>query len=129
MGIKVRWDNSEHTIIRWDFEGRWTDDDFYRAVQATGALAGSVSHVVYGLGIVGGIGPANLLDVLQAVASKWPDNIRRLILVGKAGTMKHAFSLLSRVAGKMPKVEFFDKLDDAYERITLLYLKEVYVGS
>jgi hypothetical protein len=29
MGIEIRWDNDEKTIIRETYNGRWTWDDFY----------------------------------------------------------------------------------------------------
>jgi hypothetical protein len=31
--IRVEFDNPERTIIRWDFRGRWTWDDWYISVQ------------------------------------------------------------------------------------------------
>jgi hypothetical protein len=30
MGIEVYWDDEAKTILRYDFEGRWTWDEFYK---------------------------------------------------------------------------------------------------
>ena len=42
QGIRVEFDNPEQTIIRWDFRGRWTWDDWYVSVQRVMALRESV---------------------------------------------------------------------------------------
>ena len=47
MGIQVRWDNSEQTIIYCDFNEEWTLDDFHTMIDEIYALARSVSHQVY----------------------------------------------------------------------------------
>jgi hypothetical protein len=38
QGIKVEFDNPEQTIIRWDFRGRWTWDDWDISVRRVMAL-------------------------------------------------------------------------------------------
>jgi hypothetical protein len=38
QGMRVEFDNPERTVIRWDFRGRWTWDDWYVNVQQVLAL-------------------------------------------------------------------------------------------
>ena len=44
MGIQIEWDNTEKTVVRWDFQGRWTLDDMRAAVDQSTALRRSVPH-------------------------------------------------------------------------------------
>lgn len=46
MPIKVSWDNEAKTIVRYDFSGPWTWEEFHRAVDAIHALVKSVPHTV-----------------------------------------------------------------------------------
>ncbi len=46
MAIQVNWENDEKTVLLNIYEGAWTMDDFYLAVQQTNALLDSVSHRV-----------------------------------------------------------------------------------
>jgi hypothetical protein len=46
MAIKVTWVNSEKTIAQYNFEGRWTWDDLYHAVQEIKTMLDSVPHQV-----------------------------------------------------------------------------------
>jgi hypothetical protein len=46
MGISVQWDNDEQTIIQYVFEGRWTWNDLYAALDQVQTMAASVDHQV-----------------------------------------------------------------------------------
>ena len=46
MGITVQWDNDEKTVIRQTFNGRWTWDDLYAALDYVAKLTDSVPHRV-----------------------------------------------------------------------------------
>ena len=46
MSIQVSWDNSEHSIIRYDFPPRWTVDDFFAALHEDDVMLASVEHDV-----------------------------------------------------------------------------------
>ncbi len=129
MAVKVHWDNNEHTIIRWEMTGRWTNDELFGALQDASTLARSVDHKVYALCINQGVTPSDLLDIGARLAPHWPDNLSRLLFVGAGGALRNAFSIFGRAYQSMPRVEFLDSLHEAYERITLLVLKEVYIDS
>lgn len=46
MGIYIRWDNDTHTIIRYDFVGRWTWRSLMRANERAFHMMSSVEHEV-----------------------------------------------------------------------------------
>jgi hypothetical protein len=44
MAITVNWDDEAKTIIRTTFEGRWTLEEFWQAVQAQYALMDEINY-------------------------------------------------------------------------------------
>jgi hypothetical protein len=44
MGISVEWDNSEKTIVRFDYSGKWTWDEFYTYVKQANELMDTVDY-------------------------------------------------------------------------------------
>jgi len=129
MAITVRWDNEEKTIIRWDFSGRWTAEDLYEAHARTMALAQAVDHTVYGLGVVQGPSPVNFSTVNEQLMGRWPVNMQRFVFVGASGLMEATFSLMARTSSRVPRMVFVETRAEAYEIITQLHLKEIYVSS
>lgn len=46
MSISVKWDNDEQTIIQYVFDGRWSWNDLYTALDKVKEMSGSVDHRV-----------------------------------------------------------------------------------
>ncbi len=46
MGVNAIWDNAEKTILRQDFDGKWTWDEYFAASKRTQEMMGSVQHIV-----------------------------------------------------------------------------------
>ena len=46
MGVTVHWDNDHQTVIRYDFTGHWTWDDFQAAIHTAVALRQSADTTV-----------------------------------------------------------------------------------
>jgi hypothetical protein len=46
MGIRVNWDNDEQTIILCAFDGRWSWNDLYTALDTVQEMSDSVDHRV-----------------------------------------------------------------------------------
>lgn len=129
MGIRIQWDNPEKTIIRWEFEGRWTSEQFQEALKFATTLAQEVNHTVYGLGIMHGRVSANVLMIGQRVFNRWPANMGQFVFVGASGLLESTFSILRKVDKDAPQVIFVNSHAEAYEIITQLHLKEVYAKS
>lgn len=129
MGVSVHWDNSDQTIIRWDFAGRWTSEEFSQALADAFYLARTVHHTVYGLGIIDGNPPGTPVNMNTRLVEQWPTNLGNIFFVGAHGALKNAFSTLSRVFPHLPKAVFTDTPEAAYERISQLHLIEEYARS
>jgi hypothetical protein len=46
MPIITQWDNDEKTIVRHDFQGRWTWEEFFEAERRANELVATVTHRV-----------------------------------------------------------------------------------
>jgi len=46
MGVKVQWDNTEKTIVRYIYEGRWTWDEFYAVQDELARMLETVNYKV-----------------------------------------------------------------------------------
>ncbi len=46
MPIPIRWEDPEQTIVRYDFEGHWTWDEYFAAMNQIYQMFGSVEHRV-----------------------------------------------------------------------------------
>ncbi len=44
MKITVVWDNTEQTLIRFDFNGRWSFDDFFEATRTAHGMIEARTH-------------------------------------------------------------------------------------
>ncbi len=128
MAITVRWDNEEKTIVRWNFSGRWTAEDLYGAHARTLALAKSVDHTVYGLGAVHSPSPLPFSTINEQLMARWPANMHHFVFVRAGGLVESMFSLLSRTSPHVPRMIFVNTCAEAYEIITQLHLKEIYVS-
>lgn len=47
MAVTVQWDNDSKTILRYDFAGQWTWDEFITAYGQSKILLSSVPHTVH----------------------------------------------------------------------------------
>lgn len=72
MSIQVVWDNEEKTIIRHDFVGPWTWDEFWELTRATRCMLASVPHRVDIL--------SNMRDTMMPRGKGMMANMRRATL-------------------------------------------------
>ena len=83
MPIRVYWEDADQTIVRYDFEGRWTWDELYAAYYEAIAMEHSVAQRV---DIIldmrtSGIIPANALLHMKNFSEKQPPNVGISIFV------------------------------------------------
>lgn len=84
MGIDVLWDDSERTILRYDFEPEWTWVEFWEAIDESNAMMLSVPYTVdfignFSNGKLPSIGSFRILKRSREVS---PDNLGLIVLVG-----------------------------------------------
>jgi hypothetical protein len=46
MGITVAWQDAEKTALRWTFEGKWTWEEYYKALDQNNALLDAIDNKV-----------------------------------------------------------------------------------
>jgi len=99
MGITVVWDNPEHTILRYIYDGPWGMDNFYPALQESHTMMDTVD---YRVGIIIDVQKSKLVPngVLshgtKVTTSKHP-NQGKSIVVGASGLVRSLFDVYKKV--------------------------------
>lgn len=120
MSVQVFWDNPEKTVVRYDFEGRWTWDEFYPAYKQAIEMELSVAHrvdVIVNLEQAR-LFPDNMLSHLKVISDKQPPNIGVSVLVTRNGFVHSMYNVGVKFYGKIR--HYFrtaDTLQEAYEII------------
>ncbi|MCI0397692.1 MAG: hypothetical protein L0332_03810 [Chloroflexi bacterium] len=119
MGITLKWDNEEKSIIYACFEPGWTWNDFYEMNQQFVALSTTVSHPVVFIANVTEAGlPKSFISQLPqiaAVSEKRPENLAYTVVVGARGLLDEVARIFSRVYRQAArKVIFVPTLEEAY---------------
>lgn len=84
MGIAVQWDNTEHSVIRWDFENDWSWDDLADTARVSSAMIASADDgVSVILNTTGSRAPSGKITAYHRSAFNYtPENVRALVAVG-----------------------------------------------
>jgi len=83
MGIQINWYNAEQTILKYEFEGKWTWHDLDEAVQKVNEMLASVPHPVHILiQFHGGLIPNGALSQMRIKNSKPEANWGGGVFVG-----------------------------------------------
>lgn len=87
MPINIVWDNTEKTTMRYDFEGGWTWEEFYPAMQQGVEMRQEVTHTV---NIIVNLEkslriPNNVLTHLKRLATNDRGNRGMIVLAGGGG--------------------------------------------
>lgn len=106
MGVQVQWDNPEKTIIRYDFSGRWTWDEFYVAYdKAKVMLSGTTQKVHFIMNSTDDISrkytPPNALTHMMSIGRKSVPNAGKVIRVGGSQFTRVLFQMVSKVNPKL----------------------------
>lgn len=84
MGIVVNWDDSDQTIIRWDFGETWLWEDFHNAFSQSLDLSNAVSHrvdVIPYLKMTRSV-PPNALAQFNRIQRQMPANTHLIVITG-----------------------------------------------
>jgi hypothetical protein len=119
MPVTTRWDNPEKTVIRMDFVGKWTWDEFYAANDQLMHLFASVPHTVDIL-IDNTRNEVLLPEGTMARARKVfgdaPPNRGFMIIARVNALVRMFFPLYQKIYGAqtgMPEIIFVATLDEA----------------
>lgn len=120
MSVSAWWDNDEQTIVRYDFEGHWTWEEFYPVYEQAIAMERGVPHrvdVILNMLKSQNI-PISILTHARSIARKQPGNLGISVIV----TTNAAILSLYRAGIKIDSgiAHYFaatTTLDDAYRII------------
>ncbi len=119
MAVHIQWDNSEKTVLRYDFEGRWTWQEFMAIFPQAKTMASTVQHTVHSIvnplddKSRGYLPPNTLAQVVQLYRGA-PPNIGATVIVGGS----EFFRTLNRLSRRFyPRIaeryQFADTLEEA----------------
>jgi hypothetical protein len=123
MTIRVQWDNTEKTIVRWDFDGSWEWNEYFVAQYESNCLLDSVDYLVDIIGNVqkSHLLPANALSVYRNSLKNVSPNIGIIVLVGSSSfirQMVNIFMKVFRFKGPGTDFRFAATEADAHQMIT-----------
>ena len=120
MGIRLEWDNEEKTVLCHVYEGNWTVDDFYLAVDESRKLLLGVDHPV-DLIIdmrTGGDPPSGVLSAYQYADRQVPDNQRLIVMVNPGAVMQAFNRIVGNIAPRASENRYLvDSMEEARELI------------
>lgn len=84
MSVHVTWDNNDHTVLRYDFDGDWQWEEFQTAFRRAREMLETVGHIVDVIADfrTSSSVPTETLARLAYVGSSSPINLGNTILVG-----------------------------------------------
>jgi hypothetical protein len=122
MPVHITWDEGLSDVIRYDFEGRWTWNEFEQAYSEAVRLFGTVDHpvdVIVNL-LPSTALPRGILDVVKRVADNAPPHHGMTVYVGQRDILQvfaRAFERIYPNAAARYPLAFCATLDEARARL------------
>ena len=116
MPISIEWDDDEHTIIRWTFEGAWTWHEF---VEVQVEFRKLLDDITYRVNVIADMQnahtlPANSLTTFKQIDSNIHPNRDRVVVVGANAFVRTMAATFDRVfPSKTPDFLFADSIEEA----------------
>jgi hypothetical protein len=119
MGIKASWDNEDHTILRFNYEGSWTWDDLHNALSQGHAMMRTETHTVDVLIDVSQsrLIPSGALARGKHIDDIKPDNHGMTAVVGANTFMQGLYDLFRKIYRKNLNVVYVPTLEEARAKI------------
>lgn len=120
MPIQLYWEDTEKTIVRYDFQGAWAWDDLYAVYYQAIEMETSVPHRV---DIIldmrsGSRIPANALLHIKNLSEKQPPNVGLSIFVTSNAFVTSMYNMAIKVHRKIAfYFRLVNTLDDAHAMI------------
>lgn len=121
MSVQIVWDNSEKTIIRFIFEGKWTWEEFYPAHYKAIDM---VKSVPYRVNVIvdmrkGVSTPANVLMHIKNISDKQPPNVGLSVIVTTSSFIHSLYQIGVKFYHKIGYYfSVADNLEAAYVKIS-----------
>lgn len=122
MVVRASWDDKAEHVIRYDFEGRWTWEEFEQAYGEAARLFGSVDtevDVIVNL-LSSTALQRGVLGVIKRVADEAPPNHGVTVFVGERDILQafaRAFERIYPLSARRYRLDFCASLDEARARL------------
>jgi hypothetical protein len=121
MAVQVCWDDDQKTIVRYDFDARWTWDDFYEAYYQAIDMQASVTHrvdAIFDMQQTRRL-PDNALLHLRNLSEKQPANMGYTVIVSSNSFILSLYTLAIQNHAKIAHYfRLVHKLEQAYSLIS-----------
>jgi len=126
MAVRVYWEDELQTIVRYDFEGKWTWEELYPVYDQAIAMETSAPHRVdiildmrRSLGV-----PSNALSHLKNISDKQPANVGASIFVTESKFLLALYNVGCKFYYKIPHYfQVVPTIEAAHEMIAKLRME------
>src|SRR5689334_11655228 len=90
MPIQVEWVNDDKTLIRWNFQGRWTAKELHETIKTSNEWINGQNHTVNhitDLSQTDGV-PPNIIYEARSAMRSMPRNLGQVVMIGKGGIVE-----------------------------------------
>lgn len=99
MGIAVVWDDDEKTIIRWDFDEKWTWDEFHEAFRISLEMS---ENITYRVDVIPNATksphmPIGALAEFKRLDSQLPDIVKLIVVAGTSAFTRSMIELFGKI--------------------------------
>lgn len=103
MPITVRWDNDSQTVVYYEFNGKWTWEEYHNAIHSAYELVEKLPYVVNMILDFrhANVMPSNALSIFGRSMKTPPRDFDLAVLVTKSGFIEAIYNVFRRVNGKM----------------------------
>jgi len=120
MGIELAWQDEEKTILCHTYDGAWTVQNFYDAVDTSRAWLIEVEHpvdLIIDMRTADGP-PPKITSAYQYADRKVPDNQRLIVMVDPTEVMKAFNNVVGKIAPRASQYRYVvESMDDAIQLI------------
>lgn len=121
MSISVMWENNERTILRYRFNGKWTWEEFYAAIERGQALQDEVTQPVDVLldMLESPVVPGGAIRHFRPIGKIAHPNTEMRIVVSSSGIIAGLYAVFIRMIGSAARsYRIVRTLDEAHTLIT-----------
>lgn len=120
MNIKVMWDNSAQTILRYEYTGNWSVEDYQAAIATGHDMVASVSHpvCVYNDFQQTSNVPDDFVAYAKITYDNQPENVGLCLFITTKLYFETLYRILSELMPEVPNDEILVTSEaEAYRRL------------
>ncbi len=99
MPVNFSWDNPEHTIVRYDFVGKWTWEELYATMYESWAEIDKLPYMVESISDFSKVNnvPPSAMTHLRSLSQNRPENTGTMVFVGANSYLTLMFQTFSKI--------------------------------